>query len=337
MLVQTYMILGLGRRQALRIAGITKHQLYYKTKGEKRGRRASTTTLWKDWKTQELLKRSNADLVLDIIDILSNTDLPNWYRMVTRTLQVRGWYVNHKKVYRIEKENGLLKKAKKRTGRTFVKFRRVNPESPLRVLEMDIKYCWIEGCKRYAYILTVIDTFSRFVLHWKAGYEMRQEQVKQVWEEIIIHYLQPADLLNRKIEIEVRNDNGKQFCAEKIQLFFKNNYLNQVFTHPYSPEENGHVESFHKTLGQSLEHNFFKDLQQLINRLNQFYPTYNNIRQHSSIAGLSPSMFWALWDEEKITMTTYSKKKATFKLNIPYQDVLSCKEIDRYHYRVLGT
>jgi transposase InsO family protein len=29
-----------------------------------------------------------------------------------------------------------------------------------------------------------------------------------------------------------------------IQEFFKENYLNQVFTHPYTPQENGHIESF---------------------------------------------------------------------------------------------
>ena len=86
-------------------------------------------------------KRSNEELVECIINILSNPDLPNWYRTVTTTLQVDGWYVNHKKVYRLEKQNGLLGKAKKKKGRKFVKFRRVTPS------------------KQYAYILTVIDTY----------------------------------------------------------------------------------------------------------------------------------------------------------------------------------
>ena len=123
--------------------------------------------------------------------------MPNWYRYLTTSLQVEGWYVNHKKVYRLERENSLLSKAIKKTGKKYVKFRRVNPLEPLRILELDIKYCWIEGAKKYAYILRVIDTFTRYVLHWSAGYQMRKEQVKQVWEYIIVKYLQPADLLNR--------------------------------------------------------------------------------------------------------------------------------------------
>lgn len=337
MIAKTYMNYGLSRDVALQITGLTKHQLYYKSKGEKPGKRPTLITKWKDHSTQRILERSNEELLEAIIAVKSNPDLPNWYKTVTTTLQVDGWYVNHKKVYRIEKQNGLLGKKHKKKGRTFVKFRRVNPMEPLRILEMDIKYCWIDGQNKYAFILTVIDTFTRYVLHWKVGYCMKKEQVKQTWEYVIAHYLQPADLLNRAIEVEVRNDNGKQFCAEMIQSFFSENHLNQVFTHPYSPEENGHVESFHRILGRSLKNNYFSDLKQLKNRLVTFYTTYNNERNHGSIAGLSPCHFWALWESGLIQMKQFEKKKAKFSLKISYQEVLNTKDINKYVYRVMRT
>jgi len=335
MLAKEYMSLGLSRTQILNITNLSKHDLYYKTTGSKVGKRATQFTLHKDHKTREVVSRPEKELVEAIIEILSDPDLPNWYRLVTKTLQVRGWYVNHKKVYRIEFANGLLGKKKTNKGRNFVKFRRVNPEEPLRILEMDIKYCWIYGKNCFAYILTVIDTFTRYVLHWTVGYCMKQQQVKEVWTYIIANYLQQANLLKQGIVIEVRNDNGKQFCAKMIELFFKENHLNQVFTHPYSPEENGHIESFHKTLGNSLKRYHFVDLEALNTRLERFYTVYNNERQHSSIANLSPAMFWALWEDGKIDMTAYSKRKATFKLGMVYQDVLSWPDINRYNYRVL--
>lgn len=338
MIAKKYINYGLTRDTVLSITGLTKHQLYHKPKGLKPGKRPTQTTKWKDHATQIIEEKSNEELVDAIIKILSNPDLPNWYRTVTATLQVQGWYINHKKVYRLEKQNGLLGKPSNKKGRKFVKFRRVNPAEPLRILEMDIKYCWIEGKNRYAYILTVIDTFTRYVLHWSAGYHMKKEQVKQVWEYIIVQYLQPADLLNQSIEVEVRNDNGKQFCAKMIQSFFKENYLNQVFTHPYSPEENGHVESFHKILGGSLQNNCFNNLDELIQRLNIFYTTYNNKRHHGSIARLCPAHFWSLWEIGKINMKTYEKKKATFSLiDIPYQNIMNIKNIDKHVYRVMGT
>jgi len=337
MIAKAYMNYGLTRDKVLQLTGLTKHQLYYESNGRKPGKRPTQFTKWKDHRTQLIEERPNEELVESIITILSNPDLPNWYRTVTTTLQVDGWYVNHKKVYRLEKQNGLLGKARKKTGRRFVKFRRVTPSGPLRILEMDIKYCWIEGKKQYAYILTVIDTFTRYVLHWSVGYWMRKEQVKQVWEYIIVNYLQTADLLNESIEVEVRNDNGKQFCAKMIQSFFEDNYLNQVFTHPYSPEENGHVESFHNILGRSLKNNYFSSLENLKNRLEIFYTTYNNKRNHSSIAGLNPSHFWVLWERDLIIMNSYEKKKATFKLKIPYQEVKDFSDINKYIYRVMGT
>lgn len=337
MIAKTYLNYGLNRATVLSLTGLTKHQLYHKSKGQKPGKRPTHVTKWKNRTTQLIEEKSNENLVDDIIAILSNPDLPNWYRTVTTTLQVQGWHVNHKKVYRLEKENGLLLKPRKKTGRKFVKFRRVTPSGPLRTLEMDIKYCWIAGTNKYAYILTVIDTFTRYALHWDAGYHMKKEQVKQVWEYIIAQYLQPADLLNQSIEVEIRNDNGKQFGAKMIQSYFIENHLNQVFTHPYSPEENAHVESFHKTLGRSLKNNYFNNLEDLIQRLNTFYTTYNNKRHHGSIAGICPAHFWHLWENEKIKMTTYEKKKAKFDLNIPYQNILDIPDINAYAYRVMGT
>jgi len=324
------MSLGLRRKHIFELTGLTRHKLYHKPTGRKVGKQPTQTTLYKDPKTQLLSVRDNEEVIKDIIYILSEPDLPNWYRLVTATLQVKGWYINHKKVYRLQRENGLLKKARKAKGRTFVKFRRVCPQAPLRIIEMDIKYVWIDGKAAYAYVLTLIDTFTRFVLHWAAGYTIRQEQVKCAWQKVILEYLQPADLLKESIEVEVRNDNGKQFCAKMIQQYFEQNHLNQVFTHPYSPEENGHVESFHKTLGYSLKGSYFESLNDLENRLKRFYKTYNNERQHSSIAMLSPSIFWALWEDHKITMTIFEKRKARFKLNIEMQNVLNQQNVRRY-------
>jgi len=332
MLAKQYMSLSLLRDQVLDITGLTLHHLYYNPTGRKVGKYATNWTTFKDPKTQLVRRRNNEEVVGDIIDILSDKDLPNWYRLITATLQVRGWYINHKKVYRLERENGLLRKAKKRKGRNFVQFRRVCPKAPLRIIEMDIKYVWIAGKSSYAYVLTILDTFTRFVLHWTVGYVMKQEQVKDAWDQVIVKYLQEADLLKAQINVEIRNDNGKQFSSQMIQKYFQDNYLNQVFTHPYSPEENGHVESFHKTLGSSLKGAYFHTLKDLENRLGVFYQTYNNRRQHSSIAMLSPSMFWALWEDDQIEMIVFDKKKARFKLGLNLQNVLSWKKIHRYDY-----
>jgi len=326
---------GLKRDVCLAITRLTKDQFYYIQTGVKPGRRPSDTTIWRDPDTMVQYEVDNADVVQKVVEIKLNPDMPNWYKLITRTLQIGGYYINHKKVYRLMLEYILLEEKRKRSGRDFVKHRRVAPHKPLEVIEMDIKYVWIYGARKYAYILTVIDTFTRYVLHWDVGYTMKSHQVKAVWEYIITKYLQPADILKNKLDVEVRNDNGKQFNSNLIIKFFKENHLNQVFTHPYTPEENGHVESFHKTLGNALKKDQFTSLKQLENRLKKFYTCYNNDRSHGSTKGIPPAKFWALYELNKIEVIPLEKRKIKFKLNVAYQDILTISDIDKYDYRAL--
>ncbi len=326
---------GLKRDTCLSITGLTKNQFYYVSKGTKPGRRPSDVTIWRDPLTLIKYRVDNADIVQKIVEIKLNPDLANWYRLITVTLQILGYYINHKKVYRLMLEYILLEKPRKRTGREFVKYRRVAPHKPLEVIEMDIKYVWIYGKRKYAFILTVIDTFTRYVLHWDVGFTMKSPQVKAVWEYVITNYLQPAGILKKGLDVEIRNDNGKQFNSNLVIDFFKENHLNQVFTHPYTPEENGHIESFHNTLGKALSKDQFTSLEMLEKRLKKFYTCYNNQRSHSSLKGIAPSKFWALYELNKIQVIPLEKRKIRFELNVAYQDILTIPQIAKYDYRAL--
>lgn len=326
---------GLKRDLCLKIVGLTKNQFYYELKGRKPGRGASNTTPWRDPETLLNYEVENIDVVHKIVEIKLNPDHTNWYRMITVTLQILGFYINHKKVYRLMFEYILLEERRNRTGRDFVKYRRVLPEGPLRVFEMDIKYIWVYSKKKYAFILTVIDTFTRYVLHWDVGYTMKSEQVKSVWEFIIAEYLQPAGMMEKSVEIEIRNDNGKQFNSNMMIDFFKSNELHQVFTHPYTPEENGHIESFHNILGKALRKDQFTSLQMLEQRLNKFYTCYNNNRSHSGTIGIPPAKFWTLYELNKIEVIPLEKRQVKFKLKVAYQDILTFPQIDKYDYRAI--
>jgi len=328
----SYMNKGLDRDTCLAITGLTKNQFYYTPTGTKKGKVASKNTPWRDPSTQILYEISNEDVVDKIVALKLDPDQTNWYRMISVNLNLQGFYINHKKVYRLMKEYQLLELPRKKVGRTFVKYRRVNPGAPLRVLEMDIKYVYVSAAKKYAFVLTVIDTFTRYVLHWTVGYRMRSEQVRDVWEYVISQYLQPANLLTQGIDIEIRNDNGKQFTAKKIMEFFKENKLNQVFTHPYTPEENGHVESFHSIIGKSMRNDNFESLKELEHRLAQFYTRYNNDRNHGSTLGVPPAKFWSLHELDKIKVIPLGKRRTKFKLKVALQDVLTLPEIDKYKY-----
>jgi transposase InsO family protein len=303
----------------LSILGISKHQYYYKNKGTRPGRKPTTTTLQKV--NQDIIEVNNEQVVEQIKHIQSDPDTDCGYRKMFFTLMILGYFINHKKIYRLMKENNLLKQKHKKKDKVYAKYRIVIPDGPLQVLEMDIKYIWVTQARRNAYTLTIIDTFTRAVLNYQVGFTMKSQQVKKAWEKVITDYLQPADLLNKGIHVEIRNDNGPQFISKLIQEFFKENYLNQVFTHPYTPQENGHIESFHAILSKAIGENPFWDLAELEARLRVFYKNYNYIRLHGSIAFLPPMLFWKLWEQRKIERKVINYKKVKFKLLIPYQQL----------------
>jgi transposase InsO family protein len=298
---------------------MTRHQYYYKPKGTRPGRKPSQTTLRKQGNAT--VEVDNIEVVAHIKEVQSDPDTDYGYQKMCVALMLAGYFINHKKVYRIMKEEQLLKPRHKKQEKTYARYRIVTPNGPLEVLEMDIKYVWLAQARRHVYILTVIDTFTRHVLHWQAGFTMNSTQVKWAWEDIIANHLQPADLLSKKIHIEVRNDNGPQFGAKVVRQFFEQNHLDQVFTHPYTPQENGHVESFHAILSSALGKRVFWDLEELETRLTVFYEKYNNTRLHASIANLPPRLFWELWDKGLVERKELKNKKIKFKLLVPYQQL----------------
>ena len=223
--------LGLRRDMCLEIVGISRNQFYYKPNGGKPGKRATNTTRWRDPQTLQEQLVSNVDVVQKIVEIKLNPDLANWYRMIAMTLKIMGYFINQKKVYRLMQEYLLLEKNRRRTGRTFVKYRRVLPEDPLRALQMDIKYFCIYQITRYAYVLTVMDTFTSYALHWTVGHGMLSEQVKAVWEYVIAEYLQPAGRSPSHLDVYVvlRFDNGKKFNSHLMSAFFEENNISHEF------------------------------------------------------------------------------------------------------------
>jgi len=312
--------LGLTRNRVLEITGVTRHQYYYQPKNSlKRGRKASTQTL--KVQKDDVIKCTNEQVVQEISKQQANPDLACGYHKMTFVLMQKGYIINHKKVNRLMEENQLLLDKPKNKTKQYAKYRMVTPKNPLEVMEMDIKMIWCSEHRRHVYNLTIIDTFTRVALFWEVGYHMKKEQILRAWKMIIEHILQPAGRYQSDIHVEIRNDNGPQFSAKELRAFFLENGLNHIFTHPYTPQENGHVESFHAILSKAISNLAFWSISDVENRLEIFYENYNSNRIHSSIGNLQPTLFWQLWNQNKIKRIEISKRKIKFKLTFPYQQL----------------
>ena len=114
----------------------------------------------------------------------------------------------------------------------------------------------------------------------------------------------------------------KGFSAKEIQAYFKENHLNKVFTHPYTPQENGHIESFHAILSKKLKQYKFWSIQELYQVIILFYEKYNNQRLHSSICDLPPNIFIECWNKDLVEMQRDETKRIIkFKLKIKYDQI----------------
>jgi len=205
--VRAYVAQGLSIENALSIARITRYQYYHKPRIGNRGRPKTPTTAKRLYE-HVTVQCDNEIVVKEMTVVLKDPDTQYGYKRMAVALMLLGYMIGKKKVYRLMKEHVLLQKRRRVGNKKRVGQKRVDPTRPLELLEMDIKYVWVEEHARHAYVLTIIDTFTRFLLHKHVAYHMTRHEVIAVWEYVIVNYLQEADTLVKGLHIEVRNDNG---------------------------------------------------------------------------------------------------------------------------------
>ena len=165
---------------------------------------------------------------------------------------------------------------------------------------MDIKYLYIKGEDRTIFLLTIIDTHSRYALDYSLGYQMTQHEVKTLWRQALSRDVFLKYGPKSVSKVKVRNDNGSQFIAGSVRDFFAAIGIDQEFTHVATPEENAHIESFHSILEEAMIGLDFERRASLADWLKTFYDFYNTDRLHSSICDLSPSRFLLAWKHDLI-------------------------------------
>ena len=304
-----YIAKGLCVGQAVLIAGISKSTYYHKRTGNKKGKRPSTSCMYNG----KLI--SNTAVVDRIMELIEGDDFLDYgYQRTHQQLRKEGYQINHKKVYRLMKEAKLLYPSIKTTRgfpRTFVKYTTPAYTSPFATIEVDLKYVFIHGANKHAYLVTFLDTFTRMAVAWDLGYRMTNdmigELIKQyVSNEIVAPYLQYS-------KIKLRSDNGPQFISRQLANSIKHLPIDQEFIRPGTPQQNGHIESFHNTVRKLVTDRYnFTDLMQAREIFKGFYQSYNHKRIMKAILHCSPSEFLQKWKEGQIGITTENRKQKFF-------------------------
>jgi transposase InsO family protein len=209
------------------------------------------------------------------------------YRKMTEELRDMEYLINHKKVYRLMKENHLLcgKRIQVQGKRKWVKHRRIQANRPMEYLCLDIKYVWVKGESRWYYQLAIMDVYSRRILHWIFQRSVRQNDV--------IALMRWLDLRFGLKGVIIRNDNGSQFIAHKVREVLQSLEANQEFTHVATPEENAYIEAFHSIQQSELiERHCFSSYYDAKQHIEKYMDWYNFRRKHGGIGFITPMQKW---------------------------------------------
>ena len=202
---------------------------------------------------------------------------------ICQMLKRDGWVVNHKRVERIYREEGLalrVKRRKKRAAAARVPI--PEPVAPNQMWTIDIVHDRLASSKVFK-CLTLVDEFSRECLAIEVDFGMSAKRVTEVLERVIEF---------RGKTVGIRSDNGSQFAGSEMDAWAYRNGVVLNFIRPGKPTENAFIESFNGRLREEcLNDNQFLTLMEAKTVIEVWREDYNKVRPHGSLDWMTPEEF----------------------------------------------
>lgn len=207
------------------------------------------------------------------------------YRRITALLNSRqGWRVNHKRVERIWRREGLkVPKKQPKRGRLWLNDGsciRLRPDHKDHVWSYDFVKCRTSDGRAFR-ILAILDEFTRECLAILVARRITsQDVIDQLFQLFVM----------RGIPEHIRSDNGPEFTAREIRKWLADIGVQTLFIEPGSPWENGYIESFNgKLRDELLNREVFTTLTEAKVLIEGWRKEYNTSRPHSSLRYRPPA------------------------------------------------
>jgi len=185
--------------------------------------------------------------------------------------------VSPSSVYRTLKMAGMLRKWARKASKKGTGF-----HQPTKVHEhwhIDISYINLSGT--FYYLCSVLDGYSRYIVHWELREQMREQNV----EVILLRAKERFPDASPRII----SDNGPQFVARAFKEFVRESGMTHVRTSPYYPQSNGKIERWHGSIKQEcIRPKTPLDLADARQVVTAYISYYNDRRLHSAIGYLAP-------------------------------------------------
>ncbi len=155
------------------------------------------------------------------------------YRRVTALLRAEDWRVNHKRIERLWRQEGL-KVPKKQPKRRRLWLNdgscvRLRPQHKDHVWSYDFVMDRTSDGRSFR-MLTLMDEYTRECLSIDVARSLKSEEVLERLSDLFVR---------RGVPKYLRSDNGSEFTAHKIRDWLKRVKVQTLFIAPGSPWENG--------------------------------------------------------------------------------------------------
>lgn len=227
------------------------------------------------------------------------------YRLAHQELRRGGWQVNHKRIYRLWKEQQLSVPARRprKKWRSGASVSEVLATAPGQIWCLDfLEERTLTGSR--VRVLCISDEFTRQSLAIDAGSRFVSERVCQVLDRLCDQRGAPQML---------RLDNGPEFVALALRGLCHRRGIHLGFIAPGKPWQNGFAESFHARLrDEFLDGEVFWSVPQAQVLLDGWRRYWNEQRLHSSLGYVPPDEFAIQWLESaKEKVETEMKSQAS--------------------------
>ncbi len=103
------------------------------------------------------------------------------------------------------------------------------------------------------------------------------------------------DPFGRGLPEQIRMDNGPELISDALAKWADENGIRLVHIQPGKPAQNAFIERFNRTFRQDILNAYvFETLDEVRQLAESWMETYNSIRPHDSLQGMSPYQFaWA--------------------------------------------
>lgn len=205
--------------------------------------------------------------------------LPRYgYWRLYRKLRRAGLKINHKRVYRLYREEGLMvrKRARKKLSRIPVPAS--TPLHPNVRWSMDFVSDAIAGGRKFR-TLNVVDDCTREALAMEVDFSLPAARVIRALDEIAVERGYPQAIVT---------DNGPEFISVALGIWAEEHGVTLSFIQPGKPVQNCYVESFNgRFRDECLNENWFTSLADARAIIGAWRQHYNEEREHGTL-GMTP-------------------------------------------------